>query len=140
MTKQDLYEFIDGHDHAVLASVTPFHAPEAALVGIAVTPELELVFDTSKNSRKYPNIRQNDQVAFVIGWDNETTVQYEGEVWEPSAELLARYKDLYFAKFPNGRERESWPDIVYLVVTPKWIRYSDFKQEPALIVELLLGE
>ncbi|MDN0075209.1 pyridoxamine 5'-phosphate oxidase family protein [Crenobacter sp. SG2303] len=140
MTTQELYEFIDRHDHAVLASVTPLHTPEAALVGIAVTPELELVFDASKNSRKYPNIRQNDQVALVIGWANETTVQYEGEVWEPSAEMVGRYKDVYFAKFPNGRKRESWPDIAYLVVTPRWIRYSDFNHDPAQIVELRLGK
>jgi len=136
MTQQQLYEFIDRHDHAVLASVSQFHAPEAALVGIAVTPELELVFDTSQHSRKYPNIRLNDQVALVIGWEGEVTVQYEGVAWEPSDTQLGRYKDIYFAKFPQGREREGWPDIAYLVVSPRWVRYSDFSQEPANIIEL----
>jgi hypothetical protein len=29
----------------------------------------------------------------------------------------------------------SWPGIVYFVVRPQWIRYSDFDQEPPLIRE-----
>lgn len=139
MTKQELYAFLQQHDHAVLASVSPANTPEAALVGIAATEQLELIFDTSRDSRKYQNLLANPKVALVIGWEGEVTLQYEGEARVPAGDELERYKTVYFERFPNGRERESWPDIVYLVVRPNWLRYSDFSQEPPNIIELVCG-
>ena len=32
--------------------------------------------------------------------------------------------------------RESWEGITYFCVRPTWLRWSDFKQNPPLIVEL----
>ena len=40
-----------------------------------------------------------------------------------------------FARFPEERERQSWPGITYLRVTPTWLRYSDFSVDPPEIVE-----
>src|SRR5439155_10480520 len=51
-------------------------------VGIAVTSELEIVFDTVKTTRKHPNLMARPQCSFVIGWTGEQTVQYEGEAQE----------------------------------------------------------
>ena len=34
-------------------------------------------------------------------------------------------------------ERLSWPDIAYLAVRPKWVRYSDFDQNPPYIEEFI---
>lgn len=50
-------------------------------MGIAITPELEIIFDTVKSSRKYPNLVARPSCAFVAGgWGaTEQTVQYEGE-------------------------------------------------------------
>jgi hypothetical protein len=44
-------------------------------------------------------------------------------------------KRLYFESFPDGREREGWPDITYVRTRPTWIRYSDFGREPPETVE-----
>jgi len=33
-----------------------------------------------------------------------------------------------------------WPGIVYFVVRPVWIRYSDFDQNPPLIREFYLRD
>jgi general stress protein 26 len=129
MTKQELYEFIQQHDLAVLATVSPSLASESALVAIAVTPDLELIFDTVRSSRKYTNLKQNASISFVIGWKGEITLQYEGEAEEPVGEELHRYKSLYFARYPDGRAREVWPGISYFKVRPKWIRYCDYNPE-----------
>jgi hypothetical protein len=56
------------------------------------------------------------------------TVQLEGVTDEPEGADLARLLELYFARFPEGRERQSWPGITYLRVTPTWLPYSDFFQ------------
>jgi len=95
-------------------------------MGFAVTPGLEIIFDTVKSSRKYPNLKKNPRVAWVIGCTTEVTVQYEGVAEELSGAQLAEYKKTYFAKFPDGPEREKWPGIAYFVVRPKWVRYCDY--------------
>jgi general stress protein 26 len=122
----EVFKFLDGEKLGVLSTVSEDGTPQAALVGVAVTPELELVFDTVRSSRKYPNIKSNPRVAFVIGCSNEVTVQYEGIAEELAGESLAKYKKIYFAKFTDGPARENWPGITYFVVRPKWVRYSDY--------------
>lgn len=42
---------------------------------------------------------------------------------------------IYFKAWPDGPTRMNWPGIVYFVVRPQWIRYSDFDQDPPLIRE-----
>jgi general stress protein 26 len=129
MTKQELYAFIRQHDQAVLATVSPSFTSESALVVVAVTPDLELIFDTVRSSRKYANLKENPSISFVIGWKGEITLQYEGVAEEPVGDELHRYKSLYFARYPDGRSREVWPGIVYFKVRPKWIRYCDYDPE-----------
>lgn len=126
LTEEELWQWLDGHKLAVLATASRDGAPEAALMGIALSPQLDIVFDTVRTSRKYPNLIANPRVAFVIGTINEVTVQYEGEAEELAGERLEYFQKVYFAKWPDGPERMSWPNITYFVVHPKWIRYSDF--------------
>ncbi len=131
--KNRLFNYIHSRRYAVEATVNSAIRPEAAVIGIAVTSALALVFDTKKTSRKYRNILQNPHLALVIGWDDETTIQYEGIAVELTGEKLVEAKKIYFAKFPDGIEREKWPEIVYLMVVPRWIRFSDFSgQEPRI--------
>jgi pyridoxine/pyridoxamine 5'-phosphate oxidase len=104
-------------------------------VGFAVTEKLEIIFDTVKSSRKYSNLIARAECAFVFGWSGEQTVQYEGIAEELAGESLRRYQDIYFHAWPDGPARLSWPGIVYFVVRPTWVRYSDFDQSPPLIRE-----
>lgn len=125
MTKEELWGMIDGQKLAVLATASLEGTPEAALMGIALSPDFEIVFDTVRTSRKYPNLKANPRVAMVIGTTNETTVQYEGEAEELTGARLARFQEIYFAKWPDGPERMKWPNIVYFAVHPTWIRYGN---------------
>jgi general stress protein 26 len=135
--KDLVYQFINQHSLGIVATTNKANEPEAALVGIAVSVNLEIIFDTVKISRKYHNILQNPKVALVIGWDNETTVQYEG-----MAEILGNdtdaenFKHIYYRAFPDGRERaDTWPGLVHIKIKPRWLRYSNFN-EPVVIQEL----
>jgi pyridoxine/pyridoxamine 5'-phosphate oxidase len=140
MTKAELFGFISGCKLAVLGSVSPEGFPQAALVGIAVTEELEIVFDTLDTTRKFRNLVADGRASFVIGWEGEKTVQLEGEAFLPEGEELERYKKIYFAAWPDGQARQSWPGMVYFVVRPRWIRYSDFDQRPPMIEEQSFGD
>lgn len=112
-------------------------APQAAVIGIAVTDALEIVFDTLGTTRKMTNLRRDPRIALVVGWDEEQTVQLEGVADEPTGEELARLKAVYLAKFADGVERAAWPDLTYVRVRPSWARYSDFRAGGG-VVELTL--
>ena len=127
------------HKLGVLSSLGADHSPQSALVGVAVSAELEIIFDTVKSSRKYLNLIARPACSFVIGWEGEQTLQFEGLATELHGRELERCQKIYFAAWPDGPARLGWPGIVYFVVRPTWIRYSDFDQNPPLIYELPTG-
>jgi Pyridoxamine 5'-phosphate oxidase len=140
MTRTELFEFISGCKLGVLGCVSPEGVPQSALVGIAVTEELEIIFDTLDTTRKFRNLTANCRASFAIGWVGEKTVQLEGEAFLPEGQELDCYKKIYFATWPDGPARQIWPGIAYFVVRPRWIRYSDFDQQPPLVEEQSFGD
>ena len=143
MTTGELLSFMRAHPLAVQASVAVDGAPQAAVVGIVVSDDFEVLFDTAEETRKVANLRRDPRLALVIGGTtigDERSVQYEGIADEPAGAELERLKGVYFDSFPDGRERESWAGITYIRVRPSWIRYSDFTQLPPSIVEFESAE
>jgi hypothetical protein len=139
VTRSGILDFVRSHSLAVQASVSPGGAPQAALVGFIVTDDFEIVFDTLDTTRKVINLRSNASCAFVIGGmsnGDERTVQVEGIVDEPTGTDLERVKRIYFARFPDGRQREQSPGVTYLRLRPLWLRFSDFNQSPPAITEI----
>jgi len=138
MSPTELLEFMRTHRLAVEASCAPGGAAQAALVGIAVTDAFEIVFDTLDTTRKARNLRASARAAFVLGGSmagDQRTVQFEGIADEPRGAMLERVKTAYFAAWPDGPSRASWPGITYFRVRPTWIRYSDFNVAPPQIIE-----
>jgi uncharacterized protein YhbP (UPF0306 family) len=140
ITRAELLAFLRSHSLAVQASMMPSWPcfPQAAVVGIAVSERFEIVFDTLESTRKVRNLRTSGRIAFVIGGlteGDERTVQYEGFVEEPRGEALERAQRLYFQRFPEGRERQHSPGIVYFLTRPAWVRYSNCQCDPAEITE-----
>lgn len=133
-----LLAFLRLHRLAVQASVSAGAAAQAAVVGIAVTDRFEIIFDTLASTRKMQNLRRNPRIALVIGGvvdGDERTVQYEGMADEPGGDELDWAKTAYYAAYPDGPNRLSWPGLTYVRVRPTWIRYSDFGTSPPEIVE-----
>ena len=137
MDRAYLYAFMKQQRSGVISSVSHDGVPQSALVGIAVTPELEVIFDTLSSTRKYSNLIERPACSFVIGWLGEQTVQLEGTAVVPSGAELERYREVYFAAWPDGVDRLSWPGLTHFVVKPTWVRYSDYDQRPPLIVEMV---
>ena len=138
MDLKQLLGFLRQHRVAVQTSVGPTGRPQAAVVGIAVTDDLEIVFDTLRSTRKAENLRRNPQIALVIGGANpgdERTVQYEGTADEPTGAELDRLKAAYYEAYPDGPSRLAWPGLIYLRVRPSWIRYTDYTVDPPVIAE-----
>ncbi len=135
-THQLILDFIRKHKLAVLSTVSSEGNPEAAAIGFGETDDLELIFHTSINFRKYANLQKSGKVAFVIGWDEAMTVQYEGTARELSVDDLEKCKEMYFEKNPAARKWTDKPDIRFFKVIPRWIRYTDLNTRPWTIHEL----
>jgi hypothetical protein len=135
MKRRKLFEFLRAHKLLVEASTTPDGAPQAAVVGYAVSDALELVFDTVSTTRKFANLKANPRIALVVGWDL-ITAQLEGIADFPTGNELERVKELYFSAYPDGRDRLAWPGITHVRVRLTFARYSDFSHDPPEIWEL----
>ncbi len=66
-------------------------------------------------------------------------MQCEGVVEFPVGQELEDLKQVYFDRFPDGRNRAQWPDILDVRVTPRWVRYSDFSKTPPVIANFPAG-
>jgi hypothetical protein len=64
----------------------------------------------------------------------------EGVAEELQGGALNRLLAVYLTVWPECRAHLDWPDIAYFVVRPRWIRFSDYGQRPALIHQFEPGE
>lgn len=104
MTEDFIYNFIRQYKFGVLATVSPNNKFESAYVGIVPTPELKIIFGTTSDSRKYENLLSDLNIAFVIGWKNKRTVQYEGLATILSGNDLGSLKQTYYTVFPDRKQ------------------------------------
>ncbi len=139
-TKRDqLVDFIRKRRLGVLCTVGPAGQPQAALMNLAILPDLSLVFETTSSTRKSGNIERDSRVALVIGWDGQETLQYEGLVERPSGRLLDLAKQTFVTTFPFKTSDEQWPGNSYFVVHPCWLRFSSYYR-PRFVEEYQLAE
>jgi pyridoxine/pyridoxamine 5'-phosphate oxidase len=132
MTLEEVFDIARRRRHLVVSTVSESGTPEAALMGFALTQANEIVFDTLSTSRKAVNLASTPAVALVIGWDGDISLQIEGVGRRPVGDDLASAKAAYFRQWPDGQARENWPNIAYVIVQPKWIRYSNYFGAPVI--------
>jgi PPOX class probable F420-dependent enzyme len=121
----ELIRFLQRQRYGVVASLAADGAPQSAVVGIATGDTGEIVFDTLGPSRKAKNLRRDPRVSLVV-WEGERTVQVDGLADEPTGAERDRLREIYFAAFPDGRDRLAWPDLTHFRIVPRWARSSDF--------------
>ena len=136
MSNEDFYNFMNEKILAVISTLSADGTPQAAVVGFGQTKDLEIVFGTNKSSRKYANITRDSHVAFVIGWENGETIQYEGIARELSSDELEIVRESYWKKNPRAEANYKEPSERHFIVKPTWIRYTNLKSEPWDIAEL----
>lgn len=139
VTRTQLLDVMRGRRYAVQSSAGADGRPQSAIVGVAVSSDFEVVFDTLGTSRKAGNLRATRCVAFVFGsldGGDQRTIQYEGEADEPVGAERERLVQLYLSVFPDGVDRQAWPSLTYFRAQPRWIRFSDFNASPPVIEEL----
>ncbi len=139
MDLAELVNFVRARALAVVATCGPDGAPEAALVDVAATDAGEIVFDTSVRSRKYRNIQASPQIALVIGWDEEVSVQCEGGADILTGEERDRCLRTYVEQYPDRLERAQNLNRALVRVRPLWIRHTDYRPASFGVHETHLG-
>jgi hypothetical protein len=125
--KRKFHAFIHARSLAVIATTGPDGKPEAALMNIAVTPELEIIFETTDATRKFANLKTNSRVSFVIGWDGDETLQYDGVTERLEGRALEEARARYVSVFPQKLSHQNWPGNHYFWARPLWIRFSNYQ-------------
>lgn len=140
--KQFIFDFLSKHELAVISTIdSRMKKPEAALVAFAETKDLEIVFQTQCDTRKYHNLRINREVALVVGWDPSyhVTLQYEGSAEELGGHELKQCLALFLAKdTPCTETFLANPKSKIFKVRPHWIAYSDYTKKVPEVFELHL--
>lgn len=135
MTKDDIWDFVKSKKYTVISTATA-GGVESALMGFGETDEYEIIFGTSNKSRKYKNLKANNNVSLVFGLgDGLQTVQYEGEAMEVLGDDLEKYTSMYHKKVPSAAKFKDLPDQSYWVVKPVWMKFTDVSTEPLTIFE-----
>jgi general stress protein 26 len=124
--RKKIYDFLKPHRFGVLSSVSADGTPEAALVGLAVTSDLDFIFETLVTTRKHENLTRDPRIALVIGWSGEKTAQCEGIAEIRDDAGVDDLKRTYYLERPENRSHEGWPGLTYIRVRPRWIRLSDY--------------
>ncbi len=128
MIEEKIHELLRAHPTGVLASVAADGTPEAAAVGFSHDPnDMTLLVGTNCSSRKFANLQKNPNVALVIGIEGQETLQYEGTVVVAKKEELDDRLKRHFAKVPRARRFENDKGQTYLVISPTWIRYTNYE-------------
>ncbi len=133
--KRTVLEYMRSHRLAVVSSVSANGAPQAALVGVAVTDALEIVFDTTSATRKHANLLRDPRASVTLSGPGEQTLQLEGNAYPVSLDEQrdSTYRETYYQAWPSGRDRRAWPNLVYWRIVPTWLRYSDYERGPLII-------
>jgi general stress protein 26 len=131
--KQFIKDYLHGQKICVLATTAQDGQPEVAAMAFTETQDLEIIFQTPQASRKYVNLKARPYIAIVVGWELTTfdTVQYEGVARELTDEAeIDKYRQIHLAKNPYSKRYAYLAGNSFFVVTPTWVRYTDFKSDP----------
>lgn len=142
-------KFLDVLNRFYLAVIATVNAesvdPEAALVAFVFNDKLELFFQTNRYSRKAANLKNNPQVAFVMGLalNDLITVQYQGRATQimNGVEIEACKQMFIDRKSPTASPKYlEHPDAIYFKVVPLWIGCCDYTGKKPVVVEWKLGK
>jgi hypothetical protein len=133
-SNSDLLTYLRLSKLATVSTLALDGAPQSALVGIGVTDDLKIIFDTVSTSRKHANLIRDPRASIVVGGPGEQTLQYEGVAFQvPVTGAEGHHlREAYYLSWPDGRGRLNWPDLSYWCVTPTWARFSDYERDPLI--------
>lgn len=138
VNKNTVLEFLKKNDLCVLSTASKSGKSESAVMAFTVKDNFMLLMNSEEKTRKIKNILENPQVSVVIGGlKNDPSVQIDGEgkiiegdqAIEACEYMLKVHPELKDYGIEKGK---------FISITPNWLRWSDFTQNPPAIEEFSL--
>lgn len=140
LAKKEILDFLKSSPMATISAIDAnSQKPESALIAFAELDTFELIFETFYETRKYHNLRANNAVALVVGWDTEhhATLQYEGRAFPIPVAEIETYRQIFLRKkTPCTEQFLNYPRVRLYKTVPSWIRYSDYTAGVPRIIEM----
>ncbi len=138
--KKSVLKILKSNDLCVLSTVTPDGKSQSALMAYTIKDDFTILMNTEATTRKVQNIIENNNVSLVVGgFKGDPSIQIDAtariadnqQAQEAQQYMLSQNPELsnYFA--PNGR---------FIIITPDWLKYSDYSQNPPEIKEIFFIE
>ena len=128
-----ILDFLAKNRISVLTTLLPDGSPHSASLHFSNNNNpFEFYFSTERSSRKCQSLLNGKpgKSSLVVGFSEEDfiTLQMEGEVKAIlNKEDLEKIHKVHYAKYPDSEKWKNDPGSVFLVFTPKWWRYTEFK-------------
>ncbi|MBX4199016.1 pyridoxamine 5'-phosphate oxidase family protein [Candidatus Parcubacteria bacterium] len=107
-------------------------SPHAATVHFAHTEEpLAFYIQTGTDCRKSEALLKNGstRASFVVGSDesNMKTLQLDGVAKVANEGEEDHFMEIYLGKFPSKEGKVKDPEALFIIFTPTWWRFTDWK-------------
>lgn len=119
----------------VISTVNDGNQPQSALVAFSEREDLSIVIGTFNDTRKFENLSLNPRVSIVVASD-ETSVQIEGVAMMAKGDEINACKELHLAKNPASKKYANDPRQQFFIITPTWMRFTDYAANPHVVEEL----
>lgn len=129
-------DFLAKNKLCVVSTVSPDGAPHSAVCLYMADDDMNFYFVTRSQTRKVSNLRNNKNVALVIGTELAPfTIQAEGKAQELASADYSEFMDrfqkredlqvLYFGPFL----KLEGADFVIFKITTEWLRYLEYNPQ-----------
>lgn len=131
MFPEHVIEYIESQRVSVLSFEMLDGSPHGSTVHFAYDPDSNVFFfETSLGYRKSEVLlgKEKTRASLVIGVTESEmkTLQIDGECRILKDEEKELFDKVYFAKFPDKKEKNYGKPIVLFLFTPNWWRFTDW--------------
>ncbi len=131
---KEVSEFLEKEKFCVIATSSKGKT-EAATMS-AIFRDDEVLMFTSKITRKYANLRENNNVALVFSSsDYSKNAQIDGEAEIAESKSIADYIIQKRPELKQHIENEEHGEIAFIVVKPKRIYFCSRKPNKEMLIE-----
>lgn len=129
-----ILKFVTSERVCVLSVCMPNGTPHSASMHFSSQTEpFTIIIGTEKTTKKVQGLLngQLTKASVVVGFDDTQmkTLQMDGTIkLITDGTALNTVHRVHYAKHPGAEKYKDLPDTCFLVFTPAWWRYSDFKK------------
>ena len=127
-----ILNFLVKHSVCSLTTLLEDGSPHAAAMHYShAGPAPEVYIQTENTSKKCQDLLKGKSVkaSIVVGFSEEEfkTLQMDGSIKVLPGTKLLGVHNIHYKKHPEAKQWKDDPATLFLVFTPKWWRYTEYK-------------